>query len=316
MMPASGPAAAEGAAARGPGAAAVPVGPSNADVADALERVAELLAASHANAHRVRAWREGARVVRSLGEPVAELLGREGRPGLEALRGIGRSLAAAIDELCHGGRLRLLERLEGQVSPEDLFTTVPGVGERLAHAIHAELGVETLEELELAAHDGRLGTVRGVGPRRVRAIRDSLDVTLARSSRRRARLLRAAERDRSPEPDVGLLLEIDETYRREAEAGRLRRIAPRRFNPQREAWLPVLHEDREGWFFTALFSNTARAHQLGMTLDWVVIFAERDGDERQWTVVTETRGPLAGRRVVRGREGECVAHHRRRGRAR
>jgi len=41
--------------------------------------------------------------------------------------------------------------------------------------------------------------------------------------------------------------------------------------------------------------------------DWVVIYFHRDNrSEGQRTVVTETRGPLAGRRVVRGREAECL----------
>jgi hypothetical protein len=53
-----------------------------------------------------------------------------------------------------------------------------------------------------------------------------------------------------------------------------------------------------------MFSNTATAHRLDRTADWVVVYYERDGDEGQCTVVTETRGPLAGRRVVRGRESE------------
>ena len=107
-------------------------------------------------------------------------------------------------------------------------------------------------------------------------------------------------------PPVRLLLEVDERYRRLGGAGRLRTIAPRRFNPEGKAWLPIMHLDAAGWFITALFSNSARAHELGRTLDWVVIYYERDGHEGQATVVTETRGPLAGRRVVRGREGECV----------
>ncbi|HEX6865060.1 MAG TPA: DNA-binding protein, partial [Thermoanaerobaculia bacterium] len=81
-----------------------------------------------------------------------------------------------------------------------------------------------------------------------------------------------------------------------------------------KAWLPVLHTERgsEGsrWRFTALFSNTARAHDLGKTHDWVVIYVY-DGHHReeQHTVVTETRGPLAGLRVVRGREAECRAFY-------
>ena len=81
--------------------------------------------------------------------------------------------------------------------------------------------------------------------------------------------------------------------------------ASRPATPGRPAWLPILHTERDGWQITALFSNTARAHELGRTDDWVVLFYERNGDSGQCTVVTEPRGPLAGRRVVRGRESEC-----------
>lgn len=58
-----------------------------------------------------------------------------------------------------------------------------------------------------------------------------------------------------------------------------------------------------------LFSNTALAHRLGRTRDWVVIYFENDFQAGQRTVVTETRGDLRGRRVVRGRERECRAHY-------
>lgn len=114
---------------------------------------------------------------------------------------------------------------------------------------------------------------------------------------------RPAEIDR---PSVATLLEVDGEYRKKAKAGDLPRIAPKRFNPEGRAWLAVLHADREGWHFTALFSNTARAHELMRTNDWVVLyFYGSDHREGQCTVVTETRGPLEGRRVVRGREAEC-----------
>jgi DNA polymerase (family 10) len=276
-----------------------------------LERVGDLLEAQEADPFRVRAWRRAADTVRSEPRPLTGILADEGRTGLLALAGIGESLASAIEEILHTGRLAMLDRLEGQISPEDLFTTVPGIGETLAHRLHAELGLETLEELELAAHDGRLEAMPGFGPRRTRAIRETLAAMLARSTRRRARRLRAAETRGAHEtparPSVAALLAVDDEYRRRAAAGELRRIAPRRFNPSGEAWLPVLHSERDGWSFTALFSNTARAHERGATRDWVVLYFERDGDEDQCTVVTEHRGPLAGRRVVRGREEECLA---------
>jgi putative hydrolase len=108
------------------------------------------------------------------------------------------------------------------------------------------------------------------------------------------------------EPSIVELLDVDREYRERGAAGTLARIAPRRFNPRRESWLPVLHTEREGRQYTALFSNTARAHELGATDDWVVIYRDDHGGRGQWTVVTARRGPLVGRRVVRGRERECA----------
>jgi DNA uptake protein ComE-like DNA-binding protein len=280
----------------------------NEDVAEVLERVADLLDAQGADAFRVRAWRQAAQSVRRTDEPLEKIFHEQGVEGLDRLPGVGRSIAGAIRELLSTGRLGMLERLRGEVPPEGLLATVPGIGAELAERIHRQLGVETLEALELAAHDGRLAQVDGFGPRRVRAVQESLAGMLSRSARRRVRREVRGEAA-PPEPPVALLLDVDAEYRRRAEAGELRRIAPRRFNPTGEAWLPVLHAAREGWHFTALYSNTARAHELGATRDWVVVYFERDGHEEQGTVVTETRGALAGRRVVRGREAECREHY-------
>jgi hypothetical protein len=110
-------------------------------------------------------------------------------------------------------------------------------------------------------------------------------------------------------PAVGDILAIDREYREKAAAGRLEVIAPRRFNPRGRAWLPIFHTTRHGWAYTVLYSNTSLAHRLGRTHDWVVLFYERDGQEGQCTVVTETRGELEGWRVVRGRESECLLHY-------
>lgn len=117
---------------------------------------------------------------------------------------------------------------------------------------------------------------------------------------------RASSEEKVP---VAELLELDREYRTRAEAGELRRIAPKKNNPTGEAWLPIMHAEREGRNYTALFSNTERAHDLGKTDDWVVIYRDDPGQKNQWTVVTEHRGPLKGERVVRGREEECRAYY-------
>jgi len=175
---------------------------------------------------------------------------------------------------------------------------LPGIGPGIAAAIHDVLQVDSLEALESAAHDGSLASVPGMGARRVAMIRATLAGMLGRR-----RLATPAT-----EPPVALLLDVDDEYRRKVRAGHLARIAPHRFNPSGKRWLPVLHTERGAWRFTALFSNTARAHELGRTRDWVVVYFRADHEiEGQRTIVTETQGPLAGRRVVRGRESECHA---------
>jgi hypothetical protein len=282
----------------------------NQTVADALREVSDLLQQQGANPFRVAAYRRAADTLVHLERDVGEIFAQEGIDGLVALPHIGYGIAAAIREILVTGRWGQLDRLRGTVDPVQLFQSIPGVGPGLAQRLHEALDADSLEELEIAAHDGRLEEVPGVGPRRSAAIRAALAAMLGRRPR-----LQAAPPALSPQPSqpppsqppsVDLLLDVDREYRLAADAGRLPLIAPRRFNPDKKAWLPVLHSERNGWHFTVLYSNTARAHELGKTHDWVVLYFYDDHHrEEQHTVVTETRGPLAGRRVVRGREAEC-----------
>lgn len=280
---------------------------SNREIADRLDHVADLLELEDENVFRVRSYRNAAQTVRDMDQPVADLMTRDGDWALQALPGIGQRLAGSIREIATTGHLGLEEKLESEIWPGKLFTEVPGIGDELARRIHERLGISTLEELELAAHDGRLEQVEGIGPDRAEGVRVALAGMLSQSSRRRLRQTTREEARESEQerPSVDLLLEIDEDYRSKAQRDQLRRIAPKRFNPQGEAWLPVLKVRRSGWNFTALFSNTALAHRSGKTHDWVVIYYERGGEQHQCTTVTAQRGKLSGRRVVRGREREC-----------
>lgn len=291
--------------------------PTNEEIAGTLDRIADLLEAQDANRYRVNAYRRAARIISAATDSIAEMAVLYGVKELDRLPDIGKSIAGTIVEYVHTGRLKLLERLEGQISPEDLFSTVPGLGEALSKRIHVALDIDSLEELELAAHDGRLEQVEGIGIRRSKAIRDSVGAILNRSGKRRARRLRMLDKVHGTDaadsfaacPAVAVILEVDAEYRQKASAGQLKTIAPRRFNPEARSWLPIYHTEKTGWFFTALFSNTARAHQLNKVKDWVVIYSERDGIENKYTVVTEYHGPLSGRRVIRGYEKECVGYY-------
>jgi hypothetical protein len=273
----------------------------NIRIGEALIEAARLLDARGGSPHRAAAYRAAGHSIAHHPYGVRGIFEREGLKGLDAIPRVGLGIAGAVAEMLTTSRWGELEALRHDVDPATLFQGVPGVGEKLAQRIRDELHVDSLEALENAANDGTLERLPGVGPRRAAALRGSLDQILRRG--RRQDEARGA-------PPVEVLLAIDREYREKAAAGTLRTIAPRRFNPDHERWLPVLHASRGEWRFTALFSNTALAHKLGRVSDWVVIYYHDGGSaERQCTVVTEPRGPLAGRRVVRGREDECLRAH-------
>ncbi len=276
----------------------------NEQVADKLREAADLLEQQEANPFRVGAFRHAAETVAHLESDIQAVVEDKGLDGLVTLPNIGRGIASAIFELVATGRWGRLERLRGDLDPMKLFRTVPGIGPELAERIQNTLHVDTLEALEAAAHDGRLESVPGLGRRRVAAVRAELASMLGRVRHRQDTF--------ADGPPLGHLLRVDGEYRAGATAERLPTIAPKRFNPEGTAWLPVLHTEHGDWHFTAMYSNTARAHELGHTRDWVVIYFYDDHHrEGQHTVVTETRGPLMGKRVVRGREVQCREYYNR-----
>lgn len=280
----------------------------NQRIADRLEEVAELLEAQGASHFRVRAYRSAVELLRNLKRQVSDILTTEGTEGLLCMPGIGESLARSIEKLARTGRLGLLLRLRGHRGPEHLFVTLPGIGLEMASRIHEQLGIETMAELQAAANDGRLKKVKGMGAKRIRGIREALAGRF-----RRPLPAAVSSQPRLPveQPPVSELLDVDHEYREAAQAGRLPRIAPQRFNPGGEAWLPVLHTQRGANHYTALFSNTARAHEMQTTRDWVVIYRDDHRGHGQWTAVTAQFGPLHGNRIIRGREAECADFYNR-----
>ena len=271
----------------------------NQEMAKRFRTAGALLQTQHADRRRIEAFDRGADELEGLSESAAAIYHREGLDGLIALPAIGHGLASAIADVVEFGHWRWLDRLEGDVDPERILASIPTIGPALAHRLHTELHVESLDDLERAVYDGRLGRMRGMGDKRWHAIRDAL------VERRRERPTETgaapheavAEHPAPPTSDV--VLSIDTEYRTKADLNHLPTIAPRRFNPTGTHWLPVLHTERQGQHFTAMFSNTARAHELGHTDDWVVVSVDGT-DDMHWTVITERAGLRAGQRVVRG----------------
>lgn len=280
----------------------------NRAIAERLDEIASLLADQHASEFRVRAYRSAADTVRHLNRPLQDILEHQGVEGLIALPAIGTSIANLIEQGLRLGRMPLLDRLRGEASAEHYFTTLPGIGPELSHRIHEYLHVETLLELYAATQQGRLDQVPGIGRKRARAIREALSQRIQVKDNKHE--VPFAETDDSV--PVAELLAIDDEYRRLASEDKLPKIAPRRFNPGNVAWLPILHTERGGRHYSALFSNTARAHDLNTIRDWVVIYRDDLGSHGRWTVITSQFGKLHGCRIVRGREDECREYYERR----
>ncbi len=150
----------------------------NDQLASALEAVARLRSSQGASRYRVHAYVQAADALRLLEEPVSTLLHREGLAGLEALSGVGETLAHVIRDGVQHGPASLVERMRSENDPIAVLSSVPGIGTQTAWKLHEELGVDTLQQLEAAAYDGRLARMAGVGRKRLECIRDVLALRL------------------------------------------------------------------------------------------------------------------------------------------
>lgn len=229
--------------------------------------------------------------VAALLREMAGLLERQGENPFRV--GAYRRAADTVQGLAQG-----VAELDAQQGVPGL-DALPTVGATIAAAI---------DEIVRTGHWTRLERLRAAAQALAREDAGLPAAEVALATPQRAQPPAAPVDAPATPPPIADLLQVDADYRREAAAGRLPLIAPLRFNPPGKAWLPLMHARRGDWHYTALFSNTARAHALGRVHDWVVVYAEDVAHrERTFTVVTAQRGTLAGQRVVRGRETECRA---------
>ena len=137
---------------------------TNSDIADILERIAELLELEGANPFRIRAYRNAARTVTGLPHSIASMLA-EGAD-LSELPGIGKDLAAKITEISETGHLKFLEEIEGRTPPGlAKLLGVPGLGPKRVQALYTALGIDDLDKLAKAAQAGKLRKLPGFGAR-------------------------------------------------------------------------------------------------------------------------------------------------------
>jgi DNA polymerase (family X) len=153
-------------------------------VAYTLSRITNLLELTGVDRFRARAYRGAAEAIRGLTTDDVTPLLKSG--ALAELPGVGPATLSVITELVETGESSYLNRLLETV-PEGLtdVASVPGLTAAKAALLHREIGVESLDDLEAAARDGRLRTVRGFGDRTVKRVMRGIEVVRGRSGRMR-----------------------------------------------------------------------------------------------------------------------------------
>ena len=156
---------------------------TNSRIADVFDEIADLLEFQGANPFRVRAYRNGARVIRDLPEPLAAVRDDEERK-LTDLDGIGKDLAEKIETLLDTGELPQLTKLLAEV-PESVLTVmrVPGLGPKKAAALFKELNVSTLEQLQAACEAEKVRELKGFGAKTEEAILHGITIAAAAGQR-------------------------------------------------------------------------------------------------------------------------------------
>ena len=154
----------------------------NADIAAIFDEIADLLEIEEANPFRIRAYRNASRTLQGLGEEAKTLLAQD--EDLTRLPGIGKDLAAKIEEIVESGRCLALEKLrKASVLGLTELLKIPGLGPKRVHALYHELDIHTPEQLFRAARDGRLRQLAGFGEKTEVRILDSLAIRAPHTTR-------------------------------------------------------------------------------------------------------------------------------------
>jgi DNA polymerase (family 10) len=148
-----------------------------------LARIAAYLELHGENKFKARAYETAAKALR--GFPSDDLAGALESGALAAVRGLGPATLAVVRDLVEHGQSRYLEQLR-QTTPEGLLDMldVPGLTPAKIHAIHEALGIETLDELEEAARDGRLAKLPRYGKKTSDRILQGIAMRRARGHQR------------------------------------------------------------------------------------------------------------------------------------
>ena len=202
--------------------------------AHVLSQIASYLELNGESSFKVRAYAGASAAVLALGtDDLAPML-QSG--ALAGVRGLGPATLAVVRDLVEVGESRYLEQLRESV-PEGLvdMLAIPGLTPARIHQIREALNIDTVEELEAAARDGRLTKVPKLGAKTAAKILQGIATAREHGSLRlyhhaviEARALLTSVRSH---PDVERAEVAGDIRRRVETAGRIDIVAGCRNDP-------------------------------------------------------------------------------------
>jgi DNA polymerase (family X) len=139
----------------------------NVAIARIFAEIADLLEIKSENPFKIRAYRNASETITHATERLASL----DEAKLRAIPGIGKDLAAKIKEIADTGDASYHRELLQQFPPTILdLLNLQGVGPKTVAQLYTELGIKTIEELELACADGRVRHLKGLGAKKEQLI--------------------------------------------------------------------------------------------------------------------------------------------------
>src|SRR3989344_739435 len=146
----------------------------NADIAAIFDEIADLLEIQGENPFRIRAYRNAARQMESMGVPAADMVAKD--EDLTELPGIGDDLAAKIREMVETGKCKALEKLRAKFPPTiTTLLKLPGLGPRRVKTLYDKLKIKTLEQLKAAAREHKIRELEGFGDKTEATILEALE---------------------------------------------------------------------------------------------------------------------------------------------
>ena len=146
--------------------------PTNTELAERFELLADMLELDGADAFRLAAYRRAAARIRESAVPVAQLA-VDGEA--KRLSGIGGTIEGKIVEVVETGDMNALAKLRAKLPPGLVDVMhVPGLGPKTARKLWAELGVEDLDGLRAAAEQQKLRDLPGLGAKTEEKVLKSL----------------------------------------------------------------------------------------------------------------------------------------------